>query len=78
MELQVKDEMQQFLEEFWNTPGNVDHFKMGAERRVESANCRLSRGNVALMSNSIVTRQEMESWRNELCMPVPVFAVDSD
>jgi len=75
MEPQIKKEMQQFFAEFWSRPGNIAHFEEGADKRVKSANCRLARGNVAAMSNFIVTRREIEEWCRTLQMPVLEFGV---
>ena len=78
MEPQIKEEMKQFFGEFWENPENVERFKVGADKRAESANCRLSRGNVALMSGYVATESEFEKRCGELRMPVPEFVVATD
>ena len=75
MEPQFREEMQQFFIEFWSRPENVSHVEADTGEKARSANCRLVRGNVAAMSNFIVTRREVEEWCRELRMPILEFGL---
>ena len=68
--------MQEFFKKFWSDPANVERFNEGSKDRARSANCRLVRGNVALMSNFITTDADHEHLCQELGLPLLKFVVN--
>lgn len=70
-----KEKVRAFFKEFWSNPCNVERFNEGSVDRARSANCRLVRGNVALMSNFIATDADHEKLCEELGLPLLEFVV---
>ena len=71
-----REKVREFFKEFWSNPDNVRRFNEGANDRARSADCRLARGNVALMSNFITADSDHENLCRELGLPVLKFVVN--
>ena len=75
MERYNREKVREFFKEFWSNSDNVRRFNEGSSDRARSADCRLVRGNVALMSNFITTDSDHENLCRELGFPVLKFVV---
>ena len=76
MERYDRGKVQEFFKKFWSDPANVERFNVGSSNRARSANCRLVRGNVALMSDFVTTDADHENLCKELGLPLLKFVVN--